>query len=519
MVKVMRSKIDMTAYILIAIFVLFLIIFGWKVHIIETNGAEMDAYADKADEILTGKIPRDAYHPLLYPILSAGIGVLVKDGFTGARIVSSLSAGLFLLAAYLLGRSCFGRAVSLFSLVALVINYNVITAGLEAATDMSFAALALLTLLFSIRISSGLSHSSLVMLALSFALAYFTRYSALFLVPTIVIAFAFSLSQVKARQKTLALAAFAGAVLFFLIPHFILTIRVFSSPFYNENWKNLAFKMYGGGDWTYFHRIPYDGLFSVLVSSPSKLFFFFIRELARFFYITVSALGGQGLAGGLFAACALLGVYNSLFALDRKRIILISFAGFCVIISCAFSYSLPRFMLPILPLCYLWGGSFILSGPWAGFFQIAKLRMIRAAPVIAVFMLALFVSTVLHLRMYVDAHPVRELEAACFIEQKYGSNVTVLGTFPYMQRYVKYSYHQLEDAYGEERIRPDLYVNRLKTVVAAARADYVIIGKLFLQNRPVGLLDLEHVPDFLDPILQNSDVVVYQVRKIEGGLE
>jgi hypothetical protein len=270
--------------------------------------------------------------------------------------------------------------------------------------------------------------------------------------------------------------------------------------------------MHGGEDWTYFQRIPYDGLFSVLVSSPLKLFLFFIRELARFFHITVSALGGQDLAGGLFAACALLGVYNSLFALDRKRIILVSFAGFCVIISCAFSYSLPRFMLPILPLCYLWGGSFILSGPWTGFFQISKLRMNRTAPVIAVFMLALFASTVLHLRMYVDAHPVRELEAARFIEQKYGSNLTVLGTFPYMQRYVKYGYHQLEDAYGEERIRPDLYVNKLKTVVEATRADYVVIGRLFLQNRPVELLHAENVPAFLEPILQNSDVVVYQVR-------
>jgi len=515
----MRSKTDIAAYILIAIFIIFLIVFGWKVHIIETNGAEMDDYADRADDILRGEIPKDAYHPLLYPMLSAAIGVFLKDGFAGARVVSSLSAGLFLLAAYLLGRSCFGRAVSIFSLVALVINCNVIIMGVEAATDMAFAAFALLALLFSIRISSGLSYGSLTMLALSFALAYFTRYSALFLVPTIIIALAFSLSKVKSRQKTLVLAAFAGAVLFFLIPHFILTTRVFSSPLYDENWKNLAFKMYGGGDWTYFQRIPYDGLFPVLLSSPSKLFFLFIRELARFFYVTMGVLGGHGLAGALFTASALLGGYCSLFALDRKRLILVSFAGFCVVFSCAFNVSLPRYMLPILPLCYLWGGSFISSGPCTGTFQIAKRRINRSVPVIAVFMIALFASTVLNLRQYVDAHPVRELEAARFIEQKYGTKVTVLGTFRYMQRYVKYSYYQLEDAFGEEITRPDLYMNKLRTIVESKRADYVIIGRLFLHNRPAGLLTGEHVPGFLDPILQNPDVVVYRVRKTEGGLE
>lgn len=53
MVKLVRSKIDIAAYVLIAIFVLFLIVFGLKVHIIETNGAEIQSAA--SIEIRNGK--------------------------------------------------------------------------------------------------------------------------------------------------------------------------------------------------------------------------------------------------------------------------------------------------------------------------------------------------------------------------------------------------------------------------------------------------------------------------------
>jgi hypothetical protein len=105
------SRLDKVALLLIAAYVLVLFVFGWKVHVIETPGsAEMDGYADKADRIMAGEIPRDPYHPLLYPILSAGAGKLAGSGFAGGRIVSSLCAGLLAFMTYLIGKLCFSRA-------------------------------------------------------------------------------------------------------------------------------------------------------------------------------------------------------------------------------------------------------------------------------------------------------------------------------------------------------------------------------------------------------------------------
>ena len=515
----MRFKIDRVAYVICALFVVFLLIFGWKVHVIETQGAEEDGYVGKAQKILSGQIPRDPWHPLLYPILSAAAGAVTGDTFTGARAVTTLFAGLFVFAAYRLGRTCFSKEASLFALVALVLNYNVICGGVEAATDMSFAALVLVTLLLALRVSADARYVPVILLALSFALAFFTRYTALFLVPVVVMALSFSLSRVGAKRRAITVATFVCAVGIVLIPHFILAAKAFGSPFYNENWKNLAWKMYGENDWNYLRRVPYDGPLSVVMSSPMKVVFLCVRELGRFFYVTVGALGGQGLAGALFSATALFGAYKSLLAIDRKRAILITFAATFVFLTCLFFLSLPRLMLSILPLGYLWAGEFLLSGPFSGSFRVAKIRVSRAALVVAVFMIALVASTALHLRMYVAAHPVRELEAARFVERTYGSNVTVFGTCPFMQRSVKYSYRALPVPTGDETSRSKLYFDRLKTLAETTNADFVIVGKLFLENRPVQLLSGVDVPDFLEVVYRTPDAVVYRVVKQQAVRE
>lgn len=511
----MRSRIDIVAYALCAAFVVSLLVFGWKVHIIETAGAEADGYFKKAEEFMSGRIPRDPYRPLLYPALSAAVGIVVGDAFTGARTVTTFLAGLFLLAAYLLGRSCFGRRVSLFALVALMLNYNVITAGVEAATDMPFSALVLLTLFFALRLLNGRPprFAELVLLAFSFALAYCTRYQALVLIPVIAVALFISLAGTGSRSKTVAVAVFTCAVLLFLTPHFVVTSKLFGSPLHNENWKNLAFKVHGSSDWAYFRRVPFDGWFSVVLSGPVKILSQFVRELGRFFYVTIGALGGQGLAGSLFSVLALVGLYRDLWTFDRKKVVLVTFVAVLVLSTCFFFYSLPRLVLPILPLGYLWAGSFLLSGPFAGSFHVARVRVSRSAPLVAVFMIALLASTVVHMRMYVAAHPVAELEAARAIERKCGSDVTVLGTFPFMQRYVTYTYRWLDNATDEESGRSELYMARMKAIVGEADADFVIVGRLFLEKRPVELLTGADTEGFLEPVYRTADVVVYRVVK------
>ncbi|MFA4947039.1 MAG: glycosyltransferase family 39 protein [Candidatus Krumholzibacteriia bacterium] len=508
------NRSDATAGLLIAGFVLFLLVFGARFHTIEIpDSAENDGYVVQADEIRAGNVPRDPYHPLLYQILSAGVGALLNDSFAGARVVSSLMAGIFLLMTYLVGRAYFGAGVALFSVVALALNYNVITTGMDATTDMCFSALATAVLFFSLRAIEKPGLASAVLLAFAFSLAYFARYSAVFLVPAVVVALLAPSSRGAMRGRVVRLAVFAAAAALFLAPHFVLTDKAFGSPWYSENWKNLAFKLYGNGDWSYFRRIPYDGLISVVASAPLKLVVSALRELAKFFYTTLGDVGGRGVAGGIFAASTLCGVFVACFAIDRKRLAMLSFLSFYVLLSCIAFLSGSRFMIPILPLCCLLGGRFLLAGPFAGSFRIGGRQMHRAAPVVAVFCVALLLTTITHVRLYVRAQPSSELDAARMIEREYGPDVTVLGTFPFMQRYVKYSYFKLEDAGGGDVRDGDRYLRRVRSIVEEKDADFVIIGEASLKGRPVELLDAGEAAPFLEPLFRGDRVVVYRVMK------
>lgn len=385
--------------------------------------------------------------------------------------------------------------------------------GMEAATDMTFAALALTVLFFCIRVSSGLRYRDMACLAASFALALFTRYNAIFLLPTVIIAWILSVAGEPMRRRALALLLFAAVAAAFLTPHFILTTRVFGTPWYSESWRNLALKMHGDYDWGYFRSVRSEGVLSVILSSPAKFTVSFFRELARFFHSTLMDLGGGALAGGLFAAAALAGFYGAWFEIDRRKLILAALAVSFAALNCMFFYSGPRFMLPILPLGYIWAGVALLSTLFVGSFRVGKFRIARSIPVIGLFVLVLLMSSAGHMRAYVNAHPVRELEAARFVERRYGDKITVLGTFPFMQRYVRYRYVELPDATPSEIDRPAAYIESLRAIIKVKDADFVIIGKFFLKNRPLELLSAESPPGFLEPILREADVAVYRVRR------
>lgn len=509
-----RNRADTAAGLLIAGFVLFLLLFGARFHTIEIpDSAENDGYVVEADAIRAGNIPRDPYHPLLYQILSAGAGALLDDSFAGARIVSSLMAGLFLLMTYLVGRSYFGAGVALFSVVALALNHNVVTTGMDATTDMCFSALATAVLFFSLRAIEKPDLGSAVLLAFAFSLAYFTRYSAVFLVPAVVVALLAPAERSGGTGKALRLAVFAAAAALFLMPHFVLTYKAFGSPFYNENWKNLAFKLHGNGDWSYFRRIPYDGFVSVIASAPLKLVASALREVAKFFYSTLGEVGGGGAAGGVFASSALFGCFAACFALDRKRLVMLAFAASYVLLSCVAFLSGSRFMIPILPLCCLLGGSFLLAGPFAGSIGGGAWRIPRVSPVVAVFLCALLLATITHVRSYVRAQPLGELDAARRIEREYGSEVIVFGTFPFMQRYVNYTYVKLEDAEVGDARDAGSYLRRVRPIIEGKDADFVIVGEASLKGRPTRLLDAGDSTPFLDPLFRGDRVVVYRVVK------
>jgi hypothetical protein len=99
------------------------------------------------------------------------------------------------------------------------------------------------------------------------------------------------------------------------------------------------------------------------------------------------------------------------------------------------------------------------------------------------------------------------------IEREYGQGVTVLGTFPFMQRYVKYPYFKLEDADGADGRKGDAYLRRLRSIAEDRNADFVIVGEASLKGRPAILLDVGAAAPFLEPLFRGDGVVVYRIGK------
>lgn len=504
-----EKTFDKIAWGLIIFFVLFLIFFGFRYHPVEEvhTAEEFDSYVIEAAEILQGNIPRDPIHPLLYHLLAAGAGVFLKDVFLGAKVISALAAGCVLLLTYRLGRSWFSRPVALWAMVALMMNYHTIREGMHATSDMTFTAWVMLTLFFLLRVAEDFSWRRITAAAFFFALACFTRYPGVFLIPAVLTALLFPIVRVSWRQRMAGCMIFAGAVVIFLLPHFFLTWYVFGNPFYNETWRSLGIKLYGGGDWTYQNRMPFDGLASIIFHRPGMFVQSAIRELISFVRYNMVRLNGEGIAGLFFSVLAVLGAAGAFFKKNHRAIILLSFPLFYISLVCLFFQTGQiRVIYPALPICCLSAGAALCLPQ--------KDRI--GGPVIMIMIVAtLFLgySTFREIPGFIARHPVKEVDAARRLEKEYGENIVVLGTFGPLRHYVKYRYYWLENASVSEQEVPARYYVRMEEIVQEKSANYLIVGKLSLARRPVSLLSPDAVPSFLRPVFHNSDVVVYRVEK------
>lgn len=498
-------------WILLGAFFAFMLAFGAKYHPIEeVNSAEWDGYVAKADALRHGTVPRDAFHPLLYPIAAAGAGAVLGDTFAGARAVSSLFATLFVGSAFLIGRRCFSRSAGWFAALATALNYNVLFMGVHAASDMMFAALSALTVVAGFRALDDARLRAVVPMAILFALAWFTRYTAIALLPALVVPVLFGATGFKWSRRFANVGVFVVVCGVTLIPHFVLTDRAFGHPFVNESWKNLAFKLYGDWDWGYLKNTPFEGASSVVRSAPLAFVGAAARELCKFAYLTLPALGGFGLAGGLFSAGTVVGAYATLWNLDRRRLMLLLYAGGCVAFACIFFYTSPRLMLPILPVCYAWVGHSLFgltSNQPVGW---GPVRFRRELPLAAMFWLVTFASTAREVPTFVASHPIEEVRAMVQMEEDYGSHITVLTTAPYYGRHVHYECRHLPVPPRQAASHPRAYSDYLQTMVGGV--DFVVIGRLTGRGVPVPLIAGTGVPDYLEPIRVTHDVAIYRVR-------
>ena len=329
----------------------------------------------------------------------------------------------------------------------------------------------------------------------------------------------------RPRLGHLALAA--GAAVLVLLPHWALRYAQFGNPFYDENWKNLALKLYGWPDWSYLERVPFRSLAAVVAHDPAAVLRGGMAELWRFATAGAAQLFGTWVHVLLIAAGALwavaprgtrrLGPPREAGYLEEVREPLwLLFALLTFLTATAFAFfTWGRLLLLLLPGAYA-----LAFAPWAeapdadsaaGTFGQSRRRRLLTA-IGAAMMLLLAVKTFAYrLPAFPARHPYVEVELLRRLDAELPAGAALGGSSPFLGRYLRHRYVALPDAFGPETVRPELYYARLRPLLRQAGVAYLVIGQLDLRSRPRQLLGPGAPVPWLVPAGAERGVAVWRV--------
>jgi 4-amino-4-deoxy-L-arabinose transferase-like glycosyltransferase len=480
-----------------------LALFGARWHRVEEAGtAERDGYVAQAEEILAGRLPRDPYRPLLYPLAVAGLSRSTGIApFPAARLLANLSAAALAWLAWAMARRLgprSGRGAGTaggWAMALTAANPNLWRIGQHVTTDMPFAALAGAALLGGLLYMERPRAATAVAGGLAWGLAAFTRGNAVFLLPALVAAWWLGCRSAPARplsarppRHTLHLAAGVAAALAALLPHWALRAAAFGDPFHDENWKNLAWKLYGYPDWSYLARVPFSGPLELLKADPLRVVRGAVAELGRFLAEGLPQLGGTWFHVALLAAGAAVALRRP--ASRRAAAWLLGAGALLVGATALVFFAWGRLLLVLLPAGNALAALATVAAVPLGLPAAAgrrRRRLLAAAGAAAVGLLALK-TFAFRMPAFVANHPCAEIAALRRLDARLPRGVPVAGTSPFLGRYLKRPYITIPDAFGRETAEPALYFERLRALLERAGAGSVVAGEIDLRDRPRSLL-------------------------------
>jgi len=489
-----------------------LAVFGARVHWVEEIGsAERDGYVAQAERLLAGETPRDPFRPPLYPYAVAALTPATGDAFTAARLIANLSAAALALLAFGFARRLAAGEQSVeagrwaFALVAL--NPNTWILGQHTTTDMPFAALAGTALLAALDYLERPRLVTALAAAVAWALASMTRGNAALLLPGLLAAWWMAQPDAAAtphRQRAIHLAAAIGLACLVMLPHWILRADTFGSPFYDENWKNLAWKLDGYPDWSRLDALPATGSFGgILREHYAEVVRGAASELWRFAATGASQLFGTWVHALAFAVGAVF-----CWQVRRRQTAwligtsLVFLAG----ISTAF-FAWGRLILVLLPIGAALGAAGVTHAPRMG----AHHRRLTAAG-LALLALVLAVKTAgFRLPAFVRHHPYEDVAALRRLEATIPRGLPLAGTSPFLDRYLTHPYVAIPDAFGDEVLNGTAYLERMVSTLRGRRVAYLVVSAADLRDRPAALLGAAAAPAGLELVERTPRLTVWRV--------
>ena len=501
----------------VALAIAMIIFFGTRHTTERYFTAEHDLYAEQAQMIQNGIWPRDVFHPMGYSLLAAAIGKVTGDTFQAGKYISQGSAVFIVLLTWYIGRKNFqGHMPVLLALSALSLNFNFLIEGVAAATDMMFSALILVTIYFATLAMRDKASILFAFIAGLFAaLAYFTRYIGIVVIPVCLAILIWIPGRGIAPRSLFRCAAFTFALFLGLLPHMAICMEVFGRPFYDENYRSLAMWLYGRGDWTYLLSTPFQSYSEIVKFWPGGYISGVWISMVHFANGAVAstlAPHWEFRLPGVFTLFLLASISQMRRGSAYIRACLVFFALYIFVI-CVTFFPQARYFLFLIPIGYLCIGDFI-EKLVRRFFSPGPANIVLGAIVLTV-LIGNLLTLATFLPAYQQSHYDKEFEALLCLDRELPENAHVAGTNPFAKRHVKFQYDYVPEAAGPGSRDSSVYFEGLQDYLKKTDAEYFFVGAATLGIRPRTLLYPSSAPSFLIPIAHSSDTAFYRVARDE----
>jgi hypothetical protein len=297
--------------IIAAIYFVIILIVSLLYHKVGDYGVETDFfwnYVPEAKSFINGILVIDQFRGPLYPIILGPLNIIFNDYFFTGILIGISSAAVVIFLTYELIRKLFSPLTAFIVVLLLGANPIFVQYSYSAGTDMIFNALATATLFYLFK-EKKLNYQNLIITSVLAGLSYLTRYNGVFLLGFVFIMLFVNYWNIGWLKRLKASVIFVLVFLLTFTPWGIYCLIKKGSFFYNENFKNIAYEIYGKGTiaWDQFwfeHSSSYTTLFDVIAMNPLKFLTTVIGNIVENFWSDMTGL--MGLYVGVFTILGLI---------------------------------------------------------------------------------------------------------------------------------------------------------------------------------------------------------------------
>lgn len=271
------------------LYFLVLLIVSLMYHKVGDYGVETDffwSYVPGAKSFLNGTIKIDQFRGPLYPMILGIFNLVFSNYFLSGVLLGIISGSLVIFFNFELIKKIFTPQLAFFATLILAVNPIFVQYTYSAGTDMVFNALATGTLFFFFR-EKDLNYKNLIIAGVLGGLSYLTRYNGVFLLGFIVIILFVNYWSVNWLKRIKSSVIFLASFILTFTPWGIYCLSEKGSFFYNENYKNIAYELFGKG------KVSWDQFWFKESSSFTSLFDVIGRDFSKFISMIIGNLGGH----------------------------------------------------------------------------------------------------------------------------------------------------------------------------------------------------------------------------------